>query len=207
MRRYLALLITTILIASFVTLPVMAREEPTVVSVSVTNNKTGQVKQARIPVDNKVSVLSSNEEKILLGDVYVKISEEAEDSIELMDAETYASSTTDSSSNQNTYWKATVSITYTDDGTYCTFSKAGASWTQLRGSTTLSNRSVYWGYTLGVKSGGKTYSPTSNSVSYSTGLGALKYGGGSVIGCNSSALITLQSGLTVTLEANIEKSL
>ena len=58
-----------------------------------------------------------------------------------MDANAYrAAITTDSSSSQNTYWKATVSITYSADDTYCTFSKAGASWTQLRGTTTLSNR-------------------------------------------------------------------
>lgn len=205
MRRYLALLISTILIASFTVVPAMANEIP-VITVTATDNSTGQKQVAEIPVNTNARILSKGEQT-LAGEVYVKIPENNVGSIELMDAATYATSTTDSSSNQNVYWKATVSVTYSDDGTYCTFSKAGASWTQLRGITTLSNRSVYWGYTLGLKSGGKTYSPTSNSVSYSTGLGALKYGAGSVIGCNSSALITLQSGLTVTLEANIQKDL
>ena len=178
--------------------------EPYSMTISVTNNTTGTKQTVDItPISQAVMAL--DDEATLIGEAYIKIPSNELDPIEIMDASTYASSTTDTSSTQNTYWKATVSVTYTDDGTYCTFSKAGASWTQLRGTTTLSNREVYWGYTLGLKAGGKTEYPTSNSVSYNTGLGALKYGGGSLIGCNSSAMITLQSGSTLKLEANIEK--
>lgn len=206
MKKYIALIISMfLLVTSFGSVHAAASTSP-VFNVSVINNATGEKQMAKIPV-SEIALTRSGEEQTIVGEVFVKIPEDGAAPIELMDAITYANTTTDSSSNQNIYWKATVSVTYSADGTYCTFSKASASWTKLRGVTTLSNRSVYWGYTLGIKTGGKTYSPTSNSVSYSTGLGAMKYGQGSVIGCNSSALITLQSGFTVTLEANIMKDL
>lgn len=203
-KRIITLFVSTIVLGAFGSIPVMANEAP-VMTVTITNNSNGDKQTTEIPVDC-VPMTRANGEQILEGEVYVKIPENGSDGIELMDAARYGS-TTDSSSNQNIYWKATVSVTYSADDTYCTFSKAGASWTQLRGSSSLSNRKVYWGYTLGLKQGGKTNYPTSNSVSYNTGLGAMKYGNGSLLGCNSSVLITLDNGLSMTLEANIQKDL
>lgn len=206
--------ITAFFLASFIMaimIPTTSlAKEPAVATITITNNNTGakQTVKMNTNVMTTKTFRSNDSQSTDECDVYVKIPENGDGDIQIMDAKAYrASSSTDSNSEQNTYWKAKVSITYSADGTYCDFSKAAASWTQLRGNSSLSDREVYWGYTLGISSGGKTYYPTSNSVSYKTNLGRKKYGTTSLIGCNSSVLITLEHGSTITLEANIERSL
>ena len=113
------------------------------------------------------------------------------------------STITDSSDTTGTYWKATVSITYQYDSTYCTVISIGASWSQQHGASTLSNRNVYWGGTLGINSNSGTYYPSSNSATYTIGWGPYKYGRGSIIGCNSSANYTTSGGATFTISASV----
>ena len=205
MKRFLVICLASVLVMLSSTRA--KATEPAQMTVSILNENTGESQSMSVPVYSS-ETRSLDGEIHTEGEVYVKIPADNHSGIKLMDANAYrAAITTDSSSSQNTYWKATVSITYSADDTYCTFSKAGASWTQLRGTTTLSNREVYWGYTLGLNSGGNFEYPTSNSVSYNTGLAAMKYGNGSIIGCNSTAQITTQSGLVITLQANVSKDL
>ena len=58
---------------------------------------------------------------------------------------TYSSS---SQTEQNVYWKGSVTITYTADGTYAQFKKVSGYWTQLRGNSKLKNRKVYYACTF-----------------------------------------------------------
>lgn len=93
---------------------------------------------------------------------------------------------TTTQTEQTIRWKGSVTITYTTDGTYATYSNASGFWTQLRGESYLKNRVVYYGCQLGVKHYDGTKKPSSNSFSYNTGFPRTKYGSGSTIGCNSS---------------------
>lgn len=97
------------------------------------------------------------------------------------------SKSTTTQSEQNVWWKGTVSCTYKANGTYATYQNASGTWTQLRGNTTLKNRKVYYACTLGISYYSGTKYPTSNSFSYNTGFPKKKYGASSILGCNSTA--------------------
>lgn len=115
---------------------------------------------------------------------------------------------TSSQSEQNVYWKATVSVTYLHEGggneaDYFTLKSVSGSWEQLRGITSLTNRYVY--YSISTGSGGKSSSqyPTSNTFSYIANYGPYKGAKETGIGCKSNVDILLQSGFTTSLEANV----
>ena len=215
MKR-IALTVCAIILVGLLGKNVEAKAPQDEIRVTVTETATGEEKQFSIPINNEVSpkrVLKAgkgNVEKTETGSFYVEI---IDDKVNILNEEEYAdtmasmakasSTITDSSSTTGTYWKATVSITYSYDNEYCTFSKVGASWSQQHGTSTLSNRVVYWGGTLGITFNSGTYYPTSNSVSYNTGWGATRYGGGSIIGCNSSATYTTYAGQSFTISADI----
>jgi len=92
-----------------------------------------------------------------------------------------------SQSEENVYYKATCTVTYTVSNSYVTFTKASGSWTQLRGTTTVSDREVYYG----VNSYAATKYPTENSFSYTTDFPAVLNGSLTSIGCSSSISIQL----------------
>lgn len=118
---------------------------------------------------------------------------------------TYSSS---SQTEQNVYWKGSVTITYTADGTYAQFKKVSGYWTQLRGNSKLKNRKVYYACTLGITHKSATKKPSSNSFSYNTGFPKKKYGTGSIMGCNSTAdVYSTTNGVKLgTLFVNCNKS-
>lgn len=113
---------------------------------------------------------------------------------------------TSSQSEQNVYWKATVSVTYLhDDSTrhYFTLLNASGSWVQLRGTSTLANRTVY--YALNTATGGDSayQYPTTNTFSYDANFGPYDGARETGLGCSSDVDIILQSGLTSSLYANV----
>lgn len=103
----------------------------------------------------------------------------------------------DKQSEENTDWKATVTATYTISGDNVTFSKFSGTWTQLRGTTTLSGRTVCdgidWG--LGGYQSGSKY-PAGDSFGYSTGWSAVPLHADTRLGGDSSVTITLPVGTT-----------
>lgn len=215
MKKYLKRILVCILMIGCVNKPVnaqMIEKDEMVIKVEVSD---GSIIERKIPVDESamLSTQSVQEDPKVTktGTAYIMFNEETTDVKVLTQQEylnevkaTRGNSTTDTSSSSNVFWKATVSITYKADDTYCTFIKAGASWTQLRGSTTLTDREVYWGGTLGITAKGQTYHPNKNDVSYDINWGPEKYGHGSIIGCNSSATYKATNGsLSGKITANV----
>lgn len=110
-----------------------------------------------------------------------------------------------SSSDSNTYWKASITITYSVNSSTASLTKVSGYWTQLRGNTTLSNRRVYYAIDAGISGYSDTKYPTSNSFSYNTGFASLSSSRLYSIGANSSATVTTEAGLQLQLVTNVEK--
>lgn len=105
-------------------------------------------------------------------------------------------------SDENTYWRATATITYTVDSTlYGRLISVSGSWLQLHGVTTLSNRDVYYAQHTGTLIYNDKY-PTSNSFYYNTNFSSAKL---IWIGCTTSADITTQAGYTISLETSVSR--
>lgn len=111
--------------------------------------------------------------------------------------------TTIGGSGQNLYWKGYVNITYTLSGSSCTFSRVDGYWTQLRHTSTLSDRSVY--YAVGGKQHkSATKYPTSNNFAYNTGFSAVNPA--LEVGARSTVYVTPKdSTLRLKLEAEVRK--
>lgn len=107
--------------------------------------------------------------------------------------------------DSNTYWKASITITYTVNSSTASLTKVTGYWTQLRGNTTLSNRKVYYAIDAGLTGDSDTKYPTSNSFSYNTGFATFSSNRLYSIGANSSATITTEAGLQLQIVANVEK--
>jgi len=102
----------------------------------------------------------------------------------------YSVMTTRGGTSQNVYWKATVEITYTVQNPKAQLTRVSGSWTQLRGTSTLSNRQVY--YNQSPYGGNPTTKyPTSNTFGYGTGFSLAKV---LDLGCRSTATITRTGG-------------
>ena len=115
--------------------------------------------------------------------------------------------TTETQSEQNVYWKATVSVTYLYDNSYrdlFTLLNASGSWVQLRGTSTLANRKVYYALFVGLEGDCATQYPTTNTFSYDANFGPYDGGHTTNLGCNSNVDIILQNGLTSSLYANVD---
>ncbi len=107
--------------------------------------------------------------------------------------------------DSNTYWKASVTITYSVNASTASLTKVSGYWSQLRGNTTLSGRKVYYAINAGTSGYSDTKYPTSNTFSYNTGFGSLSSARLYSIGANSSATITTEAGLNISITANVEK--
>lgn len=107
--------------------------------------------------------------------------------------------------DSNTYWKASITITYSVNSSTASLTKVTGYWTQLRGNTTLSNRRVYYAINAGISGASDTKYPTSNSFSYLTGFPSFSSSRLYSIGANSSATITTEAGLQLQITANVEK--
>lgn len=110
-----------------------------------------------------------------------------------------------SSSDSNTYWKATISITYSVNAATANLTRVSGSWVQLRGNTTLSDRYVYYAINGGNVGNSGEQRPGSNTFSYNTGFNSISSGRLYSIGANSRATVTTEAGLQLRLETNVEK--
>lgn len=108
-------------------------------------------------------------------------------------------------SDSNTYWKASITITYSVNASTASLTKVSGYWSQLRGNTTLSNRKVYYAINAGTSGYSDTKTPASNTFSYNTGFGTVSSSRLYAIGANSSATITTEAGLQLSITANVEK--
>lgn len=88
-------------------------------------------------------------------------------------------------------WKGTVSITYTDDGTYACLKSASGSWERQSGSSTISDKKLTYGQDLGTNSrSGSTSMPNSStSVRLVWPAGKYGYNSGHKVGANVSGKI------------------
>lgn len=98
-------------------------------------------------------------------------------------------------------WNGTVSITYTDNGTFACLTNTSGSWRRVSGSATLTNASVAYGQVLGTNSR-NGYTPFGTTFSVATGFSAGKYGYGlnHFLGANIVGKI---NGKTATVVSNI----
>lgn len=114
----------------------------------------------------------------------------------------YSTRSSSGNSESNVYWKAYVNINYTVSGSFAKLISVNGSWVQLRGTSTLSGRKVFYNQT---PNGGRpvTKYPTSNSFSYATGFSLGKVAS---MGCNSTVTVNHSSGLSTTLKANVSWS-
>lgn len=138
--------------------------------------------------------------------------------VELLDPETFVlpqessnystlSDLTGSATNANTYWKAYITITYSKTSSSVNFSKVDGYWTQLRGTTTLSNRYVFYGGNFNTKYVRGSAYPTENAFSYDTGFGDRTYNSASQFGAYSQADITTYAGYVINFETTVDVSL
>ena len=78
-----------------------------------------------------------------------------------------------SGTDESTYWKASIKITYVKSSDTVKLTKVEGSWTKLRGTSSITYREVTYGQVSLVTNNvnGDKY-PTSNSFSYNTGFEA-----------------------------------
>lgn len=109
-----------------------------------------------------------------------------------------------SQTNTNTFYgyEGTVSITYTDDGTYACLQTAKGSWKKVSGSYVMSDTSITYGQDLGTNSANGSKSYTGISIFVTTAYKPGKYGSnlGHKLGANLSGKI---NGSYYTVVCNV----
>lgn len=132
---------------------------------------------------------------------------DANNAVSVVDSVPPLPRTTLSATDENTYWKASIKITYVKSGGTVKLTKVEGSWTKLRGTSSITYREVTYGQVRLVenaKSGTKY--PTSNSFSYDTGFKAgTIVNGKSYVGGRSFIRYT-RPGTELELELFCDKS-
>ena len=98
---------------------------------------------------------------------------DANNSVSVVDSVPPCPRATQSATDESTYWKASIKITYVKSGGTVKLTKVEGSWTKIRGTSSITYREVTYGQVFLVENGksGAKY-PTSNSFSYNTGFKA-----------------------------------
>lgn len=197
-------------------LTVLCATSQNVLTVTAAENNTYAAVKVNLPTGNQIitipmeAINNANRSTNLLDgevvesySVLLAINEDASEVWAVEPKDFYRANS--SASEENTYWKATISIVYDHGATNTSFSKVYGEWTQLRGTTTLKNRYVYYALGAGSFQVGEKY-PSSNSFSYNTGFSSVASNRVSRIGGRSEADVITQAGLSIHLEAEVVKA-
>lgn len=155
-----------------------------IVSTNLSTNQRTTINLSHLDLLAEKKQISQNE----FSETYEGIFEiDKENNITLVDSVPPMPRSSQESSEENVYWKATVKIVYSISGDTVVLTKVEGSWYQCRGTTVIVYREVSYGQMALVKNNdsGLKY-PTSNSFSYNTGFQAGRYiTNKSVIGANT----------------------
>lgn len=175
-------------------------------SICAENEKSGKTIEIPMTLTEEAVPLYSDDTEEAVTETYEAIVAIAADgSVSCVENVPPMTRTDASASDSNTYWKASVTITYSVNSSTASLTRVTGSWTQLRGNTTLSGRSVYYAINAGTTGYSDTKKPTTNSFAYNTGFPTVSSSRLYSIGANTSATVTTEAGLQVKLTTNVEK--
>lgn len=95
-------------------------------------------------------------------------------------------------------WRGTVTISYTDDGTWACLNHVSGNWRRVSGSYSMSNANVTYGQYLGTNSKSRNIS-FGSTFSINTGFSKGKYGSSHFLGANISGRV---NGKIITVTCN-----
>lgn len=175
-------------------------------TISVENGKTGEISEFPMTFLNANEQIQMYSDDDSVTETYKAIVEiDKEGNAKTVDYVPPVSRAEASASDSNTYWKASISITYSVNNTTANLTKVSGSWTQLRGNTTLSDRYVYYRIDGGNVGNSGEQRPNTNTFSYNTGFSSISSNRLYSIGANSRATVTTEAGLALQLTTNVEK--
>lgn len=175
-------------------------------SICIENEKTGEISEFPMTLLKTNGQIRTYSEDDSVTETYEAVLEiDKEGNVRCVDYVPPMTRTEASASDSNTYWKASISITYSVNSTTANLTKVSGSWTQLRGNTTLSDRYVYYAINGGNVGNSGEQRPSTNTFSYNTGFASISSSRLYSIGANSRATVTTEAGLSLTLTTNVEK--
>lgn len=95
-------------------------------------------------------------------------------------------------------WRGTVTISYTDDGTWACLNYTSGNWRRVSGSYSMSNANVTYGQYLGTNSKSRNVS-FGSTYSINTGFSKGKYGKDHFLGANINGRV---NGKSITVTCN-----
>lgn len=192
-RKTWCLLLLMCMVTQMMCIPVFAQDTSSKITttVKITDLSTGEVKQYEI--DDARSIAEVDEEGRPVTTTIIEVGGSQSDMARA------------GQSNYDDFsgWRGTVTISYTDNGTYANLTKATGNWTRRSGSTSISGMSMTYGQALGTNSRNSSIGLSSNStttVTPSWPAGKYGYGIGHYLGATIHATI---GGKYVYISCNV----